>query len=60
MCAGKVLFSMTINGGAGPGNQESGCYCKEAKELAGRHGKNTINCRPLKDGVISDSMRLPI
>ena len=27
---------------------------KEAKELAGRHGKNTISCRPLKDGVISD------
>jgi rod shape-determining protein MreB and related proteins len=27
---------------------------KEAKELAGRHGKNTISCRPLRDGVISD------
>jgi rod shape-determining protein MreB and related proteins len=27
---------------------------KEAKELVGRHGKNVINCRPLKDGVISD------
>jgi rod shape-determining protein MreB and related proteins len=27
---------------------------KEAKELVGRHGKNIINCRPLKDGVISD------
>ena len=27
---------------------------KEAKELAGRHGRNTISCRPLRDGVISD------
>jgi len=27
---------------------------KEAKELAGRHGKGTISCRPLRDGVISD------
>ncbi len=27
---------------------------KEAKELFGRHGKNVINCRPLRDGVISD------
>ena len=27
---------------------------KEAKNLAGRHGKNTVSCRPLKDGVIHD------
>ncbi|WP_281793629.1 rod shape-determining protein [Desulforhabdus amnigena] len=27
---------------------------KEAKNLAGRHGKNTISVRPLKDGVIHD------
>lgn len=27
---------------------------KEAKELVGRHGQNTINIRPLRDGVISD------
>jgi rod shape-determining protein MreB and related proteins len=27
---------------------------KEAKELAGRHGKNIVSCRPLRDGVISD------
>ena len=27
---------------------------KEAKELVGRHGKDIISCRPLKDGVISD------
>ena len=27
---------------------------REAKNLAGRHGKNTISSRPLKDGVIHD------
>lgn len=27
---------------------------KEAKSLVGRHGKNTVNVRPLKDGVIHD------
>ena len=27
---------------------------KEARELSGRHGKDTVNCRPLRDGVISD------
>jgi rod shape-determining protein MreB and related proteins len=27
---------------------------KEARELAGRHGKNIVSSRPLKDGVISD------
>lgn len=27
---------------------------KEAKELVGRHGRNIISCRPLRDGVIND------
>lgn len=27
---------------------------REAKNLSGRHGKNTVSCRPLKDGVIHD------
>lgn len=27
---------------------------REAKNLSGRHGKNTMSCRPLKDGVIDD------
>jgi rod shape-determining protein MreB and related proteins len=27
---------------------------KEARELAGRHGKNIVSCRPLRDGVIND------
>jgi len=27
---------------------------QEAKSLSGRHGKNTMSCRPLRDGVIHD------